>query len=930
MAFLPDLIVLDTETTGLSREHDEPIEVAALRVAGDAVADVFHTLVRPARPVHPSARRIHGIGDEDLRTAPTPAAAGRSLAAFLGDLPIVSHNAPFDETMVQKLPGVGARPFLDSLDIITLLHPELPSHALGALAQTFAVEVSAAHRAEGDARTLLRVLLALLGRLRDNGRRRDLEALGTIFRGSDWPWLPVVQRLLDTWPADAADPPPPATDAAEGGPPPSSAPRDVPPLDAILGPEGALARQLPGFRARHGQLAMARAVEEAFARGRIRAIEAPTGTGKSLAYLIPAARIATPSARVLVCTNTRILQDQLALRDGPLVRDAVRPPLRLAVLKGRDNYLCGRRLRRLLDDEPDLTASLDERRARAFLHIFAARVPDGDLERINERMLRNAALRELRDRVRSTPEACGRFCSAADGCCFRRALVRAGESDILIVNHALAAAWPESYPTFAHVVFDEAHLLEDAFTSAATLELDSRQLSRRLRTFIGNHGPAHGLRRALRPEGGGSGRRRKTLPETIASRIAAAQGEIRRTLESLDAITDGLPASRDNDGYPAEMPLPPGWMSAPPFRKVAPCLRDLLDSLRKLGVLARSMEAEVEATPSLPDRNGWLDETGELATIAGDAALALEAVAGEGAGDAVNLLRQSARDRDDWSFGSAPLGVAGFVRRLIDAASGGVIFTSATLGAPGAPDWVESRLGLAPAADARVDPLLTIPSPFPPDAAAAVVISDLVDAGETGPSPARMTDLVAAAARTLGGRTLVLFSSLRRRDQVGARLRHVLADDGIDVLIQGEGSTERMIDALRKDERAVLLGTRLLAQGVDIPGRGLSLVIVERVPFERPTAVIHAARSEALGPGRGFYAYSLPEALIRLRQAIGRLIRSETDRGVVLLADSRCLTRSWGQEVRATLSAAGPAVLPLRELPEFLLKRGLAREEPAS
>ena len=646
---------------------------------------------------------------------------------------------------------------------------------------------------------------------------------------------------------------------------------------------GALIRAQPGFVPRAGQTEMALAVARVVAEGGSLVVEAGTGVGKTFAYLVPAL---LSGERVLLSTATKALQDQLFGRDLPRVLQALSLPRRTALLKGRSSYLCLHRLAlaRQLESDDALAEHLGE------IELWAQATQSGDLAELPHLDERSgiAAL------VTSTRENClGAGCAHARNCYVYRARREALGADVVVVNHHLLFAdmavresgVAELLPTVHTVVVDEAHQLNEI----GVLFLGTQLGSRRLQDFV-----------------------RDLLAATRQSALGLADWQ--GLAADLDAATRSVSAwvraLRGPGRWRWDAGAPQGLSDTDGSRVVdglAPPLQALI------GVLALAGEQ----TPEL-DRLG--ERCVDLLALAQRFSQAHE-------GASVRWLECSA---SEWRLMDSPHDIASALRsRLMGlpdgdgpvalqaevAAPRAWIFTSATLGDDDRLSWFTEPCGLQ---DARV---LRVPSPFDYGAQASLYVPADLPAPSDASHSQRVAELVAPAVQALGGRTLVLTTSLRALRAIGQVLREALpAAAGIDVLVQGESPKRWLMDRFREGAArgragCVLVASATFWEGFDVPGDSLQLVVIDKLPFPAPTDPLVQARSERVAAaGRSPFAhYAIPEAAVALKQGAGRLIRSETDRGILVVCDPRLATMGYGKRLLRAL----PPMRRLHSAQEF-------------
>ena len=664
---------------------------------------------------------------------------------------------------------------------------------------------------------------------------------------------------------------------------------DVPPVSKLL---AAAVEELGGDE-REGQLRMAEAVERAIDTGEHLAVQAGTGTGKSLAYLVPAIRHAAQrDSTVVISTATIALQRQLVDRDLPRLAATLEPHLgrapTFAILKGRRNYLCLHRLHDGAPEEPDDAALFDPFAASALgrhvkrLHDWAAKTDTGDRDEVvpgvSEQAWRQVSV--------SARECLGLArCPVGTDCFAERARAEAGKVDVVVTNHALLAIDALEgiavLPDHDLVVVDEAHDLVDRVTSVATAELTAGAVSiaaRRCGRLIDEaivdrlNEAADGLAMVL-----------ADAPPGRWERLGESQGTVLAAVrDAVWACRSALGSNRREESDQATA------------RKLAlAALEDVHDTA------VRVLAAFAEPDPAARREVVWLAEEERRGLVLRIAPLS---VAG--------LLRERLFGRSTVVLTSATLALGG----AFDAMAKQWGLPAAAPGEPRVPATVP--VGLAsrkpPPADGSEDPRwsgLDVGSPFQYRKRAILYVAKHLPApGRDGLPPAYL-DEIQKLVTAAGGRTLGLFSSMRAARQAADELAKRL---DVPVLCQGEDSTAQLVTKFAADERTCLFGTLSLWQGVDVPGPSLQLVIVDRIPFPRPDDPLMSSRQRAVDArgGSGFMTVAASHAALRLAQGAGRLVRSMTDRGVVAVLDPRLMTARYGSFLRASLPPFWPTTDP--------------------
>ncbi|MCC6350071.1 MAG: ATP-dependent DNA helicase [Candidatus Eisenbacteria bacterium] len=671
---------------------------------------------------------------------------------------------------------------------------------------------------------------------------------------------------------------------------------------SALRPGGALSRVWAGYEERHAQVEMARDVARTMERGGVLVAEAPTGVGKSVAYLLPAVLHALESGeRVVVATCTKSLQDQLYERDLPALLRALDVRLPVARLKGKQNYLCPRALD-LADGAP-----AEELEAIEALRAWAAGETDGDLDRFEAPDAET--FRRVRARFATDPAACtAAVCRRGRECWWSRARRAAGEARLTIVNHALLARAAESeglLPEFEVLIVDEAHRLEGVLSGALERGVSRHRFEELLR-LTGTGRPARRARGggARAAEAGGVLARVRafTLPllggdaagERLLADLESLRARAEETREASASLFTSLAPDSPGHGlygtrrrYRSQLELL--------GRDLAP-LETVLEHCRAFaGILRRASSA------CLGREAGAAGE--ELSAELENLAMRWDVLH-------TDLAELSEASDPDWVFWrslapgaktaelrGAPVSVGGFARGALLSKARAAVLTSATMSSGGDFGWAAGRLGLGEDGGLPFE-RASYPSPFPLERQMRVAVFD------GGPDEAAaVAGVVAALSAATGRNALVLFTAHERLRRARARLESLLPRGRLLLAQDVDAPAGLLADRFRAARGAVLLGVQSLWEGVDFPGEALELLVVAKLPFSVPDDPLVEARGERLREhGQDpFRADSLPEAVMRFRQGVGRLIRRSDDRGVLVICDPRLAKASYRGPFRAAL-----------------------------
>ena len=691
---------------------------------------------------------------------------------------------------------------------------------------------------------------------------------------------------------------------------------DADAMDAVLAPDGPLAERYPGYEDRPGQRAMLAAITERFNEGGIAIVEAGTGTGKSLAYLVPAVRWALENQeRTVVSTNTINLQEQLAGKDLPLVQDLV-GEVKWALVKGRGNYVSIRRA--FLASESQASLFEDDRSSeiKSILE-WIETTEDGSLSDLTF-----SPAEDTWEEVRSDADICLRAkCPYFQECFYQRSRRRAAAAEILVVNHHLlftdlaVRRATDNYtqsavlPAYQRVILDEAHNIEDAATSHMGVQVTRRGLYRAM-SRLDRRG--RGILTAIHEAVGGSdesGELRERLENRVRPALSRARAEVEGLIERLEPFApEGEGAVRlgeSGQGEPAES------------EDVAERLRGALSALGTLERETAELRARLELTEGLADvlEGRILDlRSVERRIGASIHGLRLVLAPGEDAAAFVRWLEaRGTGKRANLVMAAAPIELGGLLRDSLFTRAETTVLTSATLTTRRRFDFLRGRLGIsAPelehsdievevSEDIVLSPfdferqaLLAIPTDLPPPVP-----------GQRGFDEAT-TGVLADFAEITDGGLFALFTSYGALRRVARGLRDAGLDGRWPLFVQGEAERHRLLDRFVTSGRGILLGTSSFWEGVDVPGDPLRGLLIQKLPFRVPTEPITAARMEAL-QRQGmdpFQHFMLPHAALRLKQGFGRLIRARTDRGAVLILDDRILTKRYGRYLRESLPDA--------------------------
>lgn len=921
------IVCLDIETTGLDPESDAIIEIGAVKFKGNRVEAEYSTLVNPRRPINQFITNLTGITNAMVMNAPLLSDVLREFVDFVGDAPILGQNIGFDLSFFYKVGMLKQNPAIDTYELASVLLPTASRYSLSALATRLGVVQQNAHRALDDARVTMEVYHKLCEILKE----LPVELVAEIIhQAEDRRWAGEIafrnallehshsgllsRRLLEKgddslFTFSKASPSAPL-EAHE-----TLHLLDVEALAGTLEPGGEFSRHIPGFEHRSQQVQVLKSVAEAFNKGNHLMVEAGTGTGKSLAYLIPAAQWAQKNGeRVVISTNTIALQDQLINKDIPDLIQALGLDLHAAVLKGRGNYLCPRKLKALRKRGPN---SIDELRVFAKILVWLNQGGSGDRTEIN---LNGPVERMIWSTLSAEDENCRlEKCQREMGgrCPFYKARMAAESAHILIVNHALlladAATENRVLPSYNYLIVDEAHHMESATTDAMAFRLYTTDIKRMIRE-LGDH--QHGLlgrvwaiaQDHLRPSD--LAQLGVTIEKTTDHALRF-DSHMNQYFKALDFVLEEMREGRPIGTYPQQVRVVPSLRSLPMWFDVESSWDLAHDELRKLTLHLKAMREALHGIESSEN-----EDAEDLMGALGNMSQTISEM-----GEQIEQLTMTPNDETIYwveldplqgrlALQSAPLHIGSLMEKHLWHDKASVVLTSATLTTHGEFDYLKHRLNAEDADE------MIVGSPFDYENAVMIYLPHDIPEPSDNYGHQKMTeDAIVRLARVTGGRMLVLFTSYAQLRKTSQAISSALSKLDITVFEQGEGaSASALLDSFKESERAVLLGTRAFWEGVDVPGEALSALVIVKLPFDVPSDPIIAARSESFESPFG--EYMIPEAILRFRQGFGRLIRTQSDRGIVVLLDKRVISKNYGRMFLESLPQCHVQQSSIAHLPE--------------
>lgn len=912
-----NFVAIDTETTGLDFRVNELIELAAIRFEAGKEKGRFSTLVKPRGEMPKFIQFLTHIEPDDLKNAPDPRSALEDFLDFVGNDVVVGHNVEFDMGFINHHSALHGGDLLtakhwDTMEISRVYLPYATDHKLATLVKEFGITLENAHRAGADALATGELLVLMSDYILEhfpllvNARLLDLSKQAKL-DDSLYDFLHRIVEYQRRYVLIGKKPLIPdiaRTNILEN----KANAIARPGIPEVFDPDGILSRQFPNFEFRSGQLEMAREVETCFQNEKHLAVEAGTGVGKSFAYLVPAISFANRrNTKVVVSTNTKNLQDQLFYKDLPQLKEMLPLSFKAVLVKGRENYVCERRWEEfLMEQSRGITPW--EAQGLLYLFIWKYQTKSGDISE-NSSFDRNRFSLAWQKVCSDRFTCMGKKCPHASKCYVMSLRKHIEDSSVVVTNHSLLLAdlrmENSTLGEYSYLVVDEAHNLMMTASKILGFELGYLSTINLLNQL--DPGPKRKRTGFLHLLG-------KTLARSAAPKSAAEQVEnlsknlsekikdLRKILLEVFSEASRLCAKANSYGklrikntgdHPELLDMVGNLVIA---------WKNYIKELQALDNVFNSLSSkQIPSYDALNDNlNSYLKRSAETE---------------------FNILCLQNPDLDNYAlwiesyrsdskvptsvFCYAPVDVSSHLNKTLYDVVPSIVFTSATLALRGSFKYFFSQSGLELVPPEKIKALI-VDSPFDYNSQSRLMVGSFLpehkDRFFTNQALGCLEQLVTST--NVG--TMVLFTSYRDLNSVYDHLGETLYHSKRPFFAQGKGANRSTIlEEFKSHKNAVLLGTNSFWEGVDIQGESLSLLILFKLPFQVPSEPIVEAYIDKLEreDKDSFMHYMLPNALLRLRQGFGRLIRSKADRGVVLIMDSRVSRKRYGHYFKQVLPA---------------------------
>lgn len=898
-------IALDLETTGLDFENDEIIEVALERFENGEPVESKDFLIKPKQTLRPFIASLTGISDADLKDAPDFASVAGQIRQFIGDYPLVAHNAQFDSKFLKNTFGkvgvsIDSNPVLDTLILSRIAYRRIPNHKLETLVKYLNIPRERAHRALPDADACGKLFWMALLEIEkmDSFVRHHLARLA---KGTSW------ESIFDDCVPDHETLTPLEPETVTS---PLSSKERLPRVSEFFEKGGKLSQVIENYSPRSSQLDYAEIVERNMHKGGLSILEAGTGMGKTLAYLVPAALKAATGERVVISTATRALEEQLCQHDYPAIAPLFGNRVSPVVLKGRGNYICLRKFEEHLMS-PDVLLAPDERESFMTLLPWIEHTKTGDgNENTGFNLSRN---RLLWSKFSSDASTClGEKCPFYDKCFGLNARRQAAKANLLFINHSLflsdLALDFALLPTYDHIVFDEAHRLPTM--SHMTFGKMVRFFRLRNITKILVHPKAQDKGLVAELETLLSKANAEASLLDACAKLREATVECEKALHRFFLKLGKKVFKHKPDGFRFAKGILAEYDTDP---------RPVLDSCNTVKAISEDISSKLRENSAfvLVARNleGAAMDIGRFAEDFG-------------------FITQAGKE--DWVFYmEEPGNPHTAILRAIPLYPGNnwsekfypwiksATFTSATLSLQGSFDYYEQRMGMhSPSLAKTKTPFVrTYPSAFDVNAKRRVIIADFLPKPNTSDFQKALDVTLAEILPENKKNALVLFTSIVSMNKVHDALAPCFAEKNKLLLCQNlDGGMDSLVEMFRKKREACLLGCQVFWEGIDLPDNALELLVIPKLPFPNPSDPLIASLADKMKERNenSFKNLYIPEALLELRQGLGRLIRSESDTGTALFFDNRLVHEAYGKSFTRLWDAKHEVAHNLEELKSLL------------
>ena len=923
LLFEDELVICDTETTGPNPAQDSLIQIAAIKICGKKQLGSFQTYVNPGISISEEITELTGISNKMVENAPDPSLAVEQFAAFVGDCNLVAHNAAFDQEVImrQALPSAISGEWIDTLALARIVFPHFKAHRLHSLAKAFSLH-KPTHSAIDDVETLAelwRILIAALHCLPQG----LAGAIAQISPKTDWPLrqffkVAAAAKKQDFSLRRCRKERVASTNARKE--------KDVLPvfpgdeeIAAAFSKQGIAGKMYPAYVQRPEQLEMALQVTHALKDGSYRIIEAGTGVGKSMAYLLPCAIVAQQNDICIgVATKTNALLDQLMYSELPRLSKAL-GGLSYVALKGYDHYPCLRKTESFMRGEKNLEVPVIQ--MLAMLVSYISRINWGDLDSLS------IFWRDLpRYAIEANSNDCLKNkCPFSRTCFVRGARANAAKASIVVTNHSLLFRDAEAkasgfgkglLPEIKNWIVDEAHTAESEARGQFSEKISATELRAQVFQLISSRsGVIKNIQNKASSLDGGD------MLYSVLTDIELKCSKVQSLSEVFFTLMKDLASLADTSSNYDRLTL---WISPQlrdqaAFQNLLEPGHNLLDALSALIKHTQNLVSLSEQFEELAVQRATL--TGVLCSLQ-DMTSALELVlSGENTSYVYSAEINRKSDKFTEQLFAQKIDIGAKLSYMFYPLMDSMVFTSATL-ATGEKDnpfaYFKHSIGLDYLEEENRLQELQLHSSYDFENNMKIILPKDMPQPNAQEYFESMEQLLLEVHTAMQGSVLTLFTNRAQMEKLYYKLKPVLAQRGIELRAQTRGTNVKVLrETFIEDKKMSIFALRSFWEGFDAPGDTLRCVVIAKIPFGRPDDPLSCERN--LREGRSAWSkYSLPEAVMDLKQAAGRLIRGETDKGYLVLADARLQTKPYGRVFLNAMPSSNIARVPIEELSKFM------------
>ncbi|MCF8010058.1 MAG: DEAD/DEAH box helicase family protein [Clostridiales bacterium] len=889
---MQNFIVCDLETTGINPEKCNIIEVGIVKVNNSEITDRFQSLIKPPGKLPVKIKRLTGIKDDMIYNSPSIEDISSDITNFIDNEYIVGHNISFDISFLEKNIGVSYPHYLDTLEIAKIIYPDAPGHRLSNLCNYIGIEYEDCHRALNDAVAAAELALNLINKIK-KFKLATLIYLDKLLKQARSSWSLITSSIIKEKNkiigSESIEIDFPSFFISESSNKKDKKTKIENSINAekvkeIFDHNGPLSKQLNNFEIRPQQVEMAQNVCRALNNNKCLLMESGTGTGKTLAYLIPSLMWTKLNNKsTLVATQTINLQEQLWNKDTPILSNIFENSFSPALIKGRSNYICLKRWEDIIFQEYNHLYT-DEALFFARIFVWFKHTKTGDKSELNL----NKREKEIWRQLCSDAEFCqGPQCKWFSSHCFvSKARKTAENADLIITNHSLLFSDMRSdnkiLPSFGPLIIDEAHHLEDIATFHLSTQVTRAALSQWLSSV---YKLVNNLLQFVPPA---DNNKWKELISQIKQDRYKTYNKTRtfnNSLLSLKPLSQSTNITlRIKQGSSLQQILETEG------NNLTTNFKTIIKTLQKLNDLLDIWNATYEIHPEYFQKISDIINSGN--NIVND----LSFIVSASNEDYVYWIDINTVN-SDFTILASPIQIDRLLYENLFQKKRCVVLTSATLTSNNSFEYFTERTGIKHMNSDDILPSM-VPSPFDYDNQCLLCINNNLQIPcESEDYYNDITDAIEKYVTATQGQTLVLFTSHYSLKQVYYKLKDILEEMNICLLGHNiDGTRSQLIEQFKNNPRTVLLGSSSFWEGIDIPGNALINVIIIKLPFLPPNMPVVEARLEKLTRNgkNGFSNFSLPQAVIRFKQGFGRLIRNTTDAGTIIILDKRILTKKYG------------------------------------